>query len=75
MSQKNLKEIIKDEYKKCLVDPMYFMKKYVKIQHQTRGIVPFELYEFQEETLEDFIEHDRNNYPLFKTHQKKLFLK
>jgi len=60
MSQKNLKEIIKDEYKKCLVDPMYFMKKYVKIQHQTRGIVPFELYEFQEETLEDFIEHDRN---------------
>ena len=25
---KTLKEIIKEEYKKCLVDPIYFMKKY-----------------------------------------------
>ena len=46
--QKTLKDVIKDEYKKCLVEPMYFMKKYVKIQHQTRGIIPFELYPFQE---------------------------
>jgi len=60
MSEKTLKEIIKEEYKKCLIDPMYFMKKYVKIQHQTRGIIPFELYPFQEETLQDFIDHDRN---------------
>jgi hypothetical protein len=58
--QKTLKDIIKDEYKKCLVEPMYFMKKYVKIQHQTRGIIPFELYPFQEDTLQDFIDHDRN---------------
>ena len=58
--QKTLKDVIKDEYKKCLVEPMYFMKKYVKIQHQTRGIIPFELYPFQEETLQDFIDHDRN---------------
>ena len=58
--QKTLKDVIKDEYKKCLVEPMYFMKKYVKIQHQTRGIIPFELYPFQEDTLQDFIDHDRN---------------
>ncbi len=58
--QKTLKDVIKDEYKRCLVEPMYFMKKYVKIQHQTRGIIPFELYPFQEETLQDFIDHDRN---------------
>lgn len=58
--QQNLREIIKEEYKKCLLDPMYFMKKYVKIQHQTRGIIPFELYPFQEETLQHFIDHDRN---------------
>ena len=57
---KSLREIIKEEYKKCFFDPMYFMKKYVKIQHQTRGIIPFELYPFQEETLQDFIDHDRN---------------
>jgi hypothetical protein len=58
--QQNLREIIKEEYKKCLLNPMYFMKKYVKIQHQTRGIIPFELYPFQEETLQHFIDNDRN---------------
>lgn len=59
-TQKSLKQAIKEEYKKCYSDPMYFIKKYVKIQHQTRGIIPFELYEFQEQTLKDFIAHDRN---------------
>lgn len=58
--EKTLKQAIKEEYKKCYSDPMYFMKKYVKIQHQTRGIIPFELFEFQEKTLEDFIQYDRN---------------
>jgi len=57
---KNLREVIKEEYKKCFLEPMYFMKKYVKIQHQTRGIIPFELYPFQENTLDDFIKNDRN---------------
>jgi hypothetical protein len=57
---KNLRDVIKEEYKKCFLDPMYFMKKYVKIQHQTRGIIGFELYPFQEETLKDFITNDRN---------------
>ncbi len=58
--QKNLRDLIKEEYKKCLLDPMYFMKKYVKIQHQTRGIIPFELFPFQEKTLQDLIDKDRN---------------
>lgn len=57
---KNLRDIIKEEYKKCFLDPMYFMKKYVKIQHQTRGIIEFELYPFQEQTLQEFIKFDRN---------------
>jgi hypothetical protein len=49
MSQPNLREIIKQEYKRCIEDPIYFMKKYVKIQHPIRGTVGFELYPFQEE--------------------------
>lgn len=57
---KNLREVIKEEYKKCLLDPMYFMKKYVKIQSQTKGIISFELFEFQEKTLQEFIDYDRN---------------
>lgn len=60
MSQPNLKDIIKSEYKKCIEDPIYFMKKYVKIQHPVRGTVNFELYPFQENTLKDFVENSLN---------------
>jgi len=60
MSQSNLREIIKSEYKKCIEDPIYFMKKYVKIQHPVRGTVNFELYPFQENTLRDFVENSLN---------------
>lgn len=61
MSEKvNLREIIKEEYKRCLSDPMYFMKKYVKIQHPIRGTIPFELYPFQEDALKGLISYDNN---------------
>lgn len=36
------------------------MKKYVKIQHPVRGTVNFDLYEFQENALEDLVKHDLN---------------
>lgn len=36
------------------------MKKYVKIQHPDRGTIPFELYPFQQETLQNFIDYDKN---------------
>jgi len=57
---KNIRELLKLEYKKCATDPMYFMKKYVKISHQKRGIIPFELFAFQEDTLNNLINHDKN---------------
>jgi len=58
--KKSLKEIISDEYRKCSLDPIYFMKKYCVIQHPTRGKIPFHLYPFQENCLTDFKE-DRFN--------------
>ena len=57
---KNLKDVIKEEYVKCAKDPIYFMKKYVKIQHPTRGTLPFLTYPFQDKALEDFVKHDQN---------------
>jgi hypothetical protein len=51
MSQKSLKEIIAEEYKKCATDPVHFMKKYCVIQHPTKGKIYFHLYPFQEEVL------------------------
>ena len=45
------------EYKKCLEDPGYFASTYCKIIHVDRGLVPFELYPYQE----DMFEHFRRN--------------
>jgi hypothetical protein len=57
--QKTLKDIIKDEYVKCARSASYFMKKYCVIQHPTKGKIPFHLYPYQEDALQDFQEHDR----------------
>jgi len=42
------------EYKKCMKDPAYFCKKYVKVIHLDRGLVPFDLYPYQEKMFEHF---------------------
>jgi phage terminase large subunit-like protein len=60
MSQANLRDLIRLEYKKCIENPIYFMKKYVKIQHPIRGTINFDLFEFQEKALEDLTIHDFN---------------
>jgi hypothetical protein len=51
-------DIVREQYKKCLEDPVYFMRKYVKIQHPIRGTIAFDLYPFQAQTLEEFSKHD-----------------
>ena len=58
--QPSYQEIVKQEYKKCLASPVYFMKKYVKIQHQLRGTILFNLYPFQEEVMKAFHDFDFN---------------
>ena len=60
MSQKNIKQIIKQEYLKCVKDPVYFMKKYCMIQHPTRGRIQFNLFPFQEGTLNLLNKNDRS---------------
>tara|TARA_B110000858_G_scaffold194974_1_gene250412 strand:- start:1703 stop:3283 length:1581 start_codon:yes stop_codon:yes gene_type:complete len=58
MSKQNLKQIIAAEYQKCATDPMHFMRKYGYIQHPTRGKILFDLYPFQEKSLEEISKHD-----------------
>lgn len=58
--KKQLKEAIKREYAKCATDPVYFLGKYGVIQHPLRGKVNFNLYDFQEKSLESFMKHDYN---------------
>ena len=42
------------EYKKCMKDPAYFCRKYVKVIHLDKGLVPFELYPYQEKMFKHF---------------------
>jgi len=43
-----------EEYIKCAKDPIYFVKNYMKIIHVDKGLIPFDLYEYQEEMINKF---------------------
>jgi len=51
------KEQVK-EYLKCSQDPNYFIKQYVKIVSLDEGLVPFNLYEYQENIV-DIVHNNR----------------
>jgi len=42
------------EFIKCASDPVYFIKKYVKIVNVDKGLVPFDMWNFQEDMVRDF---------------------
>src|SRR5690349_18794620 len=53
--EEQIREIVR-----CGKDPVYFMKNYAKIQHATRGLIPFETYDFQDDCVAAFLEHRLN---------------
>ena len=55
--QADIKDIIKQEYIKCAMDPVHFFRKYCYITHPTKGRILFHLYPFQEKVLQEFREH------------------
>ena len=50
--QRQVKEIVR-----CGKEPIYFLNKYVKIQHPTRGLISFDTYPFQDECLDMFTDN------------------
>lgn len=52
---RQVKEIIK-----CGKDPVYFVNKYVRIQHPTRGTIAFDTYDFQDDVIRD-LQNNRLN--------------
>ena len=50
-TEDQLKEIVK-----CTEDPVYFIRNYVKIVNVDKGLVPFEMWDFQENMVREF--HD-----------------
>ena len=48
------------EFLKCKEDPVYFAKNYVQIVSLDKGLVPFEMYPFQEKLVNNFHENRFN---------------
>ena len=40
------------EYLRCARDPKYFAQKYIKIVHVDHGLIPIDLYDYQEEIID-----------------------
>jgi len=53
--QAQIKEILK-----CGKDPLYFINKYARIQHPKRGLIPFDTFEYQNDCVNDYLEHRFN---------------
>ena len=49
-----------EEFIKCKEDPVYFAKNYIKIVSLDEGLVPFDLYKFQEKLIQRFHENRFN---------------
>ena len=43
-----------EEYVKCAKDPIYFIRQFVKIIHVDHGLIPLDLYEYQERMVSTF---------------------
>jgi len=52
-----------EEYIKCANDPIYFIEKYIRIVHLDLGLVPFKLYEYQKNLVQNI--HD-NRFTISK---------
>jgi hypothetical protein len=49
-----------EEFIQCKDDPVYFAKNYVKIVSLDEGLVPFNMYQFQEKLIRNFHNHRFN---------------
>ena len=43
-----------EEYARCMKDPIYFIRTYIRIVSLDEGLVPFEMYDFQKEMVGTF---------------------
>ena len=54
MSYQLTKKEITKEILKAGKDPVYFINNYCKISHPMKGLIPFKLYDYQEDLISDF---------------------
>lgn len=47
------------EFHMCMQNPVYFMRKFIKVKHATKGQVPFDLYDYQEEMIDSYMNYNK----------------
>jgi len=53
-------EAMKAEIIRCGKDPHYFINTYVRIQHPVRGLIPFKTFDYQDQMIQDYLDHRFN---------------
>jgi len=54
---KNIPDDIKQQIIRSATEPIYFIKTFCKIQHPLSGLIPFDLFDFQEEIIKTINEN------------------
>lgn len=54
------KQEIRDEIIRCGRDPVHFIRTYVKIKHPKRGLLNFDMFDYQEQLVRDYAENRFN---------------
>lgn len=52
---KTAREIIREEFARCAIDPVYFIRKYCYIQNPDQGKILFSLYDYQQILLQSYM--------------------
>ena len=60
MSYQLTKKEITKEILRSGKDPVYFINNYAKISHPMHGLIPFKLYDYQEDLIQDFNDYRFN---------------
>ena len=47
------KEQLKEEFLRCKTDKIYFIRNYIKVEHQLLGLINFDLFPFQEHIINE----------------------
>lgn len=63
-----------EEYVRCESDPIYFAKNYIKIVSLDHGLIPFDMWSFQETLIDNFHNHRFNIAKLPRQSGKALAL-
>ena len=60
----------KDEIiEKCKRNPFFFIRNFCKIKHPKRGIIHFDLYDYQEDISKDILNPDKKFFSIVKSRQ------